>query len=105
MATTRFSHIVATIAATGLLANTASAGDRHRTVEYSDLDLSTTAGQATLKKRVNSAVSSVCSFPNARTSAERADEQRCTTRARTVAMRQAAQKIARHGGNVKVAID
>jgi UrcA family protein len=105
MAKTRYLSLIAACAVSVSFAPAASAGERQRLVEHSDLDLSTSAGQATLKKRVNSAVHGVCAFPSARTAAERIDQQRCETRARTSAMRQAGQTIARYGASVKVAID
>jgi UrcA family protein len=105
MAKNRYLSLIAACAATVSLASAASAGERQRLVEHSDLDLSTSAGQATLKKRVNSAVRGVCAFPSAKTAAERTDQQRCETRARTSAMRQAGQTIARNGASVKVALD
>lgn len=84
---------VAMAAATFIFASSASAGERQRSVDHSDLDLSTQMGQATLKKRVNSAVIGVCAFPSAKTAAERNDQKRCEARARTSAMRQAAKKL------------
>jgi UrcA family protein len=105
MTTTRHLQFAAALATTTLLASTASATERQRTVQYSDLDLSTAAGQATLKKRVNSAVNNVCGFPSVETAADRLDRSRCEARARTSAMRKVAQTIARYGGDVKVAID
>ncbi len=97
--------LAAAIALNGFSATSVSAGERQRKVEYTDLDLSTSAGQRALKKRINSAVISVCAYPGARTSAERMDQKRCETRARTSAMRDTARAIAVRGGNVKVAID
>jgi UrcA family protein len=105
MTTTRHLQFVAALAAIALFTSTASAGERQQLVKHSDLDLSTSAGQATLKKRINTAVHRVCAFPSAKTMAERADQQRCETRARNSAMRQAGQTIARYGANVKIAID
>jgi UrcA family protein len=96
---------VAMAAATFIFASSASAGERQRSVDHNDLDLSTQMGQATLKKRVNSAVIGVCAFPSAKTAAERNDQKRCEARARTSAMRQAAEKIARNGTSIKVAFD
>ncbi len=96
---------VAALAATTLLASAASAGERQRLVRHADLDLSTAAGQATLKQRVNGAVRYVCAAPAASTLAQRADQRRCETRARTSAMRQAGQVIARYGASVKIALD
>ncbi|MGL5838826.1 MAG: UrcA family protein [Sphingorhabdus sp.] len=105
MARKHFVSICAAFVATGLTSVTASAAERHRKVEYSDLDLSTQAGQAKFKERVNNAVRSVCAFPSTKSAADRIDEQRCAVRARTTAMRKAAQVIARNGNNVKVALD
>lgn len=79
--------------------------ERTTLVKYSDLDLSTAAGQEQFKKRVNRAVRRVCSMPHANTSFERNDQLACETRAKTAAMQKASQTIARHGGNVKVALD
>jgi UrcA family protein len=87
------------------LVSPAHAGERSQKVAYSDLDLSTAKGQAKFKARVARAVHSVCAFPSAKTMQERLDRDRCEARAKTTAMRKVAQTIARHGGNVKVALD
>jgi UrcA family protein len=87
------------------LVTPAHAGDRHKQVQYSDLDLSTLQGQEKFKTRVMRAVRSVCAFPSAKTAADRLDRDRCEARAKTSAMRKVGQTIARHGGNVKVALD
>jgi UrcA family protein len=105
MAKLRYPVIATTLIAAALSVTPASAGERHRMVHYSDLDLSTETGQLKFKQRVNRAVRAVCAFPSVQTSAERADQLKCETRARTTAMRKAAQAIARYGGNVKVAVD
>lgn len=105
MARSIYAKMIAAAAATALFAGAASAGERQRKVEHRDLDLSTELGQATFKKRVNSAVIGVCAFPSAKTAAERNDQRQCETRARTAAMRKASQVIARNGNSVKVALD
>lgn len=105
MAQTGYWKYAAMAAATFIIASSASAGERQRAVRYDDLNLSTKSGQAALKKRVNSAVIGVCSSPLAKTVAERQDQKQCEARARTSAMRQAGEKIARNGRNIKVALD
>jgi UrcA family protein len=93
------------IAAVGLVAAPAHAGERQTLVHHTDLDLSTEVGQAKFKQRVMRAVRNVCAFPSAKTLAERQDQIQCEARAKTSAMRKAAQTIARNGGQVKVALD
>ena len=83
----------------------ASATERTIEVHHTDLDLSTEAGQAKFKQRVMRAVRNVCAFPPAKSIAEYEDQKQCQTRAKTSAMRKAAQTIARNGGQVKVALD
>lgn len=105
MAKYRFTSLLAAATIATLAAPSLSAADRHQTVEHDDLDLSTEAGQAKFKARIMRAVRNVCAFPQAKSSAERLDQQQCETRAKTSAMRKASQTIARRGGNVKVALD
>jgi UrcA family protein len=83
----------------------AQAMERNKRVQYSDLDLSTAQGQETFKSRTMRAVRSVCAFPSTRTAYERLDRDRCEARAKWKAMRSVEKTIARHGGNVKVALD
>jgi|GEM_PF-923271 UrcA family protein len=106
MAKNVFRSMIATAAVAVTLASApAHAADRHQKVEYSDLDLSTEAGQAKFKSRVMRAVRNVCAFPQARTSFERLDQLQCEARAKSVAMNKAEKTIARLGGTVKVALD
>lgn len=79
--------------------------ERHRAVEYSDLDLATQAGQSKFKARIMRAVRGVCALPSAKTAFERADQAACETKAKATAMKKAERTIARHGGSVKVALD
>jgi UrcA family protein len=97
--------LAAAVALSALSATSVSAVERQRKVEYADLDLSTHAGQTLLKKRIKSAVISVCAQPGAKSAADRRDQKRCETRARTSAMRDTARVIALRGSNLKVAID
>lgn len=57
----------------------ASAGAREMRVEYSDLDLSRSKGQATLDKRVRSAARVVCGYgsADARSMSARTSKQQC----------------------------
>lgn len=96
---------VALLACSNVSAQTSHESVRTVEVHYTDLDLSTQAGQDKFKQRVLRAVRNVCAVPAAKTVAERADEQQCRARAKTAAMRKAGQTIARFGGNVKVALD
>ena len=105
MAKYRLTSLVAAAAVATLAAPSLSAAERQKNVEYSDLDLSTQAGQAKFKKRIMTAVRNVCAFPTAKTSFERLDQQQCETRAKIAAMAKAAKTIARYGGSVKVALD
>ncbi|RDV06058.1 UrcA family protein [Sphingorhabdus pulchriflava] len=95
------------LAAASLTSTLAFASTTERTIEvhHTDLDLSTETGQAKFKQRVMRAVRNVCAFPPAKTIADYNDQKQCQTRAKTTAMRQAAQTIARNGGQVKVALD
>ena len=95
------------LAAVSLIATPAFATTTERQIDvhHNDLDLSTEAGQAKLKQRVMRAVRNVCAFPSVKTIAERNDQKQCESRAKTTAMRKAAQTIARNGGQVKVALD
>ena len=93
------------IAAVGLVVAPAYAGERQALVRHTDLDLSTEVGQAKFKQRVMRAVRNVCAFPSVKTLAQRQDQIQCEARAKTSAMQKAAQTIARHGGQVKVALD
>lgn len=104
MAKYRFPSLIAAAAVAALAAPSLSAATRHQNVEYGDLDLSTERGQSEFKSRILRAVRNVCA-PLAKTAAEQRDQQRCETRAKTNAMTKAARTIARHGTNVKVAID
>jgi len=83
----------------------ASTTERTIEVHHTDLDLSTQAEQAKFKQRIMRAVRNICAFPSAKTIAEYNDQKQCQTRAKTSAMRKAAQTIARNGGQVKVALD
>jgi UrcA family protein len=83
----------------------AFAQERQREVSYSDLDLSTEAGQAQFKKRILRAVRNVCALPPAKTASEHADQAACETNAKSSAMRTAGKVIARYGSSVKVALD
>jgi UrcA family protein len=105
MAKYRFPALIAATAFTMIAAPSVSAAERHQYVEYSDLDLSTQQGQDKFKSRIMRAVRNVCAFPQAKSAADRLDQQQCEARAKTVAMNKAAKTIARHGGNVKVALD
>ncbi|MCC6479202.1 UrcA family protein [Sphingorhabdus sp.] len=105
MARFRFTSLVAAATIAMVTAPSLSAADRHQTVEHHDLDLSTEAGQAKFKARIMRAVRNVCAFPQAKSAADRLDQQQCEVRAKTSAMRKASQTIARRGGNVKVAVD
>lgn len=105
MAKFRTLTILLSVAAAGLAVPSAMAGERQTVVRHHDLDLSTEAGQTEYKARVMRAVRRVCALPTVETLAERQDRLQCETRAKTVAMRKAAQTIARNGGQVKVALD
>ena len=105
MAKYRLASLVAATAAMTLVAPSLSAAERHKNVEYSDLDLSTQAGQAKLKSRIMRAVRNVCIYPEAKSLQERRDQQQCEARAKNNAMTKAAQTIARNGGSAKVALD
>ena len=95
------------LAAASFVIAPAYASTTERTIEvrHTDLDLSTEAGQVKFKQRVMRAVRNVCAFPPAKTIADYNDQKQCQTRAKTTAMQQAAQTIARNGGQVKVALD
>lgn len=97
--------MLALFACSAASAQTTSETVRTIEVRHSDLDLSTEVGQGEFKQRVLRAVRNVCAFPATKTAADRIDEQRCRTRAKTAAMRKAGATIARYGGNVKVALD
>jgi UrcA family protein len=105
MANPRTAALTLAVMASVALVSPAHAGERTKRVQHSDLDLSTVQGQETFKARVLRAVRSVCSQPTARVAFERLDRQRCEAKSRATAMRKAEQTIARHGGNVKVALD
>ena len=105
MAKTRFVSLVAAAALASIAATPTIAAERQIRVEHGDLDLSTSAGQAKFKSRITRAVRNVCAFPSVKTAYERLDRDRCEARAKTSAMRQAGEKIARNGVQVKVALD
>lgn len=105
MAKTRFVSFVAAAALASMAATPTIAAERQVRVEHGDLDLSTASGQAKFKSRITRAVRSVCEYPSVKTAYERLDRDRCEARAKTSAMRQAGEKIARNGVQVKVALD
>lgn len=105
MKKTILSAIVALLACSTASAQIEQEKVRTIKVHYTDLDLSTQLGQEKFKKRLLRAVDNVCRHPIVQTAAQGVDEQRCRTRAKTTAMRQAGQTIARYGGSVKVALD
>lgn len=105
MKMTMISAVCALLACSAASAQTTHQNVRTIEVKYSDLNLSTELGQDRFKQRVMRAVRNVCAYPEAKTAADRADEQQCRARAKTNAMRKAGQTIARYGGSVKVALD
>lgn len=72
-----FAAAIALAGALTFTAIPASAAERAAEVRYGDLDLSTEAGAATLKKRVAYAVKKVCGAADIRNIAERQDMIRC----------------------------
>ncbi|MEQ1551970.1 UrcA family protein [Sphingorhabdus sp.] len=97
--------MLALLACSNVSAQTTHKSVRTIEVSHSDLDLSTQSGQDKLKQRVLRAVRNVCAFPAAKTAAEHSDQQKCRARAKTTAMREAGETIARFGSSVKVALD
>ncbi len=72
----------------------ASAGTVSKVVQIGDLNLASNAGQATLEKRIDTAVSAVCASPQAFSLRQRMDQQRCMEKARVDARKQVDKAIA-----------
>lgn len=82
-----------------LAAAPASAGPdegQKLTIEYRDLDLSTTHGQKTLDRRIDRAARTVCSYGNTRTGTRlpSSERKKCMTKARATVKEQVATLIA-----------
>jgi UrcA family protein len=69
-------------------------------VKYSDLDLSTSAGQAQLERRINNAARSICGSDSANTGTRlRSDDARqCLENAKARVHEQVAEAISRDSG-------
>jgi UrcA family protein len=90
-------------AATALAAPAAAASDESQAsvgVKYSDLDLSTRAGQAALERRIHSAARSVCGMDRVPTGSHMPSlaARRCYDETKTRVHAQVAETIARSAG-------
>lgn len=92
-----FKTIALTTAAALLAASApAMAEIKSKPVQYSDLDLSSAAGQKRLATRIKSAVKSVCGSSRTISLAEKLDHERCKRDALESALPKADRTIARY---------